>query len=87
MSTVQKEKDSLWTSSTQYDSNIKNVELFYINMVCPYSNAIRQHHTGKVITNKDMSITYLTILDPAIGWFNFFEIPCFDLAEVSKGNN
>ena len=30
---------------------------------------------------------HLAIIDPAIGWFNIFEMPMFDLEEVKIGND
>ena len=29
----------------------------------------------------------MKMTDPTTGWLNIFEVPCFDLAEVARGNN
>ena len=36
---------------------------------------------------KDDSLTCMTMIDPATGWFDIFEIQKFDLDEVMAGND
>ena len=37
--------------------------------------------------HNNASPTCMTIIDPAIGWFNIIEIPTFDLNELALGND
>ena len=34
-----------------------------------------------------LSLTCMTMIDSATGWFKIIEVPCFDIIEVARGNN
>ena len=58
-----------------------------MDLVGLYSKSIRQQQPGSaIIRNKD-SLTCMTIIDPATGWFKIVEIPTFDLDKVTSGND
>ena len=56
-------------------------------MIVPYINSIRQHHTGGTTINNDVSLTCMTMIDPATGWFKMVKFPIFGLDEVAAGND
>ena len=58
----------------------------HINLIGTYTKFIRQQNPGGAIIQKDVSLTYMTIIDTTTGWFEIFKVPLFDLKEVSKGN-
>ena len=87
MSTVQKDKESLWTASTQDNWSIRTMELVQIYLIGPYYKSIRQQQTGGVITKKDVILTYMTKIDPTTGWFKIVEVPWFDLNEAARVNS
>ena len=58
-----------------------------LDLIFPYSNSIIQQHPGGAIMQKYNSLTCMTMMDPATGWLEIFEIPTFDLDEVTAGND
>ena len=66
---------------------LKPWNLVHIDLIGPYPKSIRQQHTGGTIIKKDVRLTYMTMIDPATGWFDIFKVPCFDLNEVARGNS
>ena len=71
-------------------NNIKELQLWdlvHVNLIGPYINSSRQHNPGGAIMQKDYSLTCMTMIDPATGWFDIVEIPSFDLDEVTAGND
>ena len=61
--------------------------MVHVDLIGPYSKSIRQQHPGRTIIFKNASLSCMTILDPTTGWFKIFEIPMFDLDEVTAGND
>ena len=59
----------------------------HVDLIGPYNKSIRQQQTGGAIIRKNYSLTCMTIIDPATGWFEIFEIPTFDIDEVMAGND
>ena len=56
-----------------------------VDLIGPYSKSIRQQQpSGTVIRNNSIP-TCMTMIDPATGWFEIFEIPMFDLEKVTLG--
>ena len=66
---------------------LKKCNSVHIDLIGPYSNSTRQHKTYGMIINKDVRFTCMKMIDPATGWFEIFEVPCFDLNEVARGNS
>ena len=87
MSTVQKDKDSLWTSSNQEYRKTKQWDTVHVELIDTYSNYIRQHQPCVDIVKNNVSLTCMTIIDPATGWFEIFDMPMFDLNEVTCSND
>ena len=68
-------------------SELKPWDTVHVDLIGPYIKSIRQHHPcGNVIRNNS-SLTCMKMIDPATGWFKIFEIPAFDLEEVTLGND
>ena len=65
---------------------LKPWSLVYIYIKYPCANSIRQHYPGGAIIKKDEIPTWMTMIDPTTGWFENFEVLCFDLNDVSRGN-
>ena len=59
----------------------------HVYLVVPYSKSIRKQHPGGTAIRKNASLTCMTMIDPDTGWFEIFEIPTFDLEEVTIGND
>ena len=66
---------------------LKPLDSVHVDLIVPYSKSIRHHNPGGAIIRKDASLTCMTMIDPATGWFKFFDIPTFDLDEVTAGND
>ena len=61
--------------------------MVHVDLIGPYSKYIRKQQPCGTIIRKNDSLTCMTMIDPATGWINIFEIPTFDLEEVTLGNN
>ena len=59
----------------------------HVDLIGPYIKSIRQQQPGGTVIRKNSSITCMTMIDPATGWFNIFEIPMFDPDKVKIGND
>ena len=66
---------------------IKPWDLVHIDLIGPYTKSIRQHHTGGAIIWNNASLTCMTMIEPATGWFEIFKISTFDLGEVASGSD
>ena len=58
-----------------------------VDLIGPYRKSIIQQQPGGTVIGKNASLTCMTMIDPATGWFNIVEIPMFDLEEVALGND
>ena len=47
----------------------------HIYLISPYDKLIIKQHPCGTIIKKDVSLTYIKMIDPATGWFNFFKVP------------
>ena len=45
----------------------------HVDLICPYIKSIRQQHLVGTTTNSDASITYMTMIKPTTGWFEFLK--------------
>ena len=59
----------------------------HIYLIGEYYRLIEQQHPGRTILQKDVILDFMTMVDPAIGWFEIFEIPLFNLDEIARGGN
>ena len=50
-------------------SELKPLDTVYIYLIGPYNKSIRQHQMGVYIIKNNVSITCMTMIDPATGWF------------------
>ena len=59
----------------------------HVDLIGTYRKSIRQQQPGGAIIWKNASMTCMTMIDPATGWFKIFEMPTFNLDEVTASNN
>ena len=79
MSTVQKQKDSLWKTPTQEHSVLKPCNSVHIELIGSYDKYIRQHHPCGATIKSGNSLTFITMIEPSTKLFENFEVPCFNL--------
>ena len=58
-----------------------------VHLIVTYSKYIRQHHTGGTIIKNNVSLTCMMMIEPKTGWLEIFEIPMYNLDEVTGGND
>ena len=68
-------------------SELKPWYLVHIYLIGTYSKYIIQQHSCGSVVWKNVSLTWMRMIDPATGRIKNFEIPMFDLDEVTGGND
>ena len=58
-----------------------------MDLIGPYSNYIRQQNQGGAIIKNNVSLTRISMIYLDTGWFKIFEIPTYDLYEVTGVND
>ena len=58
-----------------------------MDLIGPYSNYIRLYQTGVAIIKNIVSFVCMTMIDPAMGWFEIIEVTTYDFNEVMGSNN
>ena len=86
MSTFQKEKYDLWTSSTYKNAELKPWDLVHVDLISSYNKYRRQHQTGGPIIKNNVSLTCTKMIYLATGWFEMMKILTYDLDEFTGGN-
>ena len=66
---------------------LKPWDKVHVDLIGPYSKYIRQQKPGGTVIQNNTSLTCMTMIDPATGWFDIVKIPTFDLDEVALGND
>ena len=56
----------------------------YVDPIGTYTKSTRKQHPGGAIIKNDGSLTYMKIIDPAMGWFEIFKVPTFYLDKVMR---
>ena len=64
-------------------SELKPWNNVYVDLIGPYSNDIRQLKTGGAIIKNNVSLIWITIIDPATGWFENLKVTMYDLDEAN----
>ena len=59
----------------------------HLDLIGPYSKSIIQQQPGGAIIKNNVSLTYMTIIEPTTGWFEIVEVLKYDLDEVTGGND
>ena len=67
-------------------SEVKPWDMVHVDLICPYSSSIIQHHLGGAIVNNNVSLNSMTMINPATGWIETVEIPIYDIDAI-KGCN
>ena len=57
-----------------------------MDLIVPYSKYIRKQQAGEAIIKKNISLTCMTMIEPATGWFEISEVPMYDIGKVTGGN-
>ena len=71
-------------------NNIAGLKLWdsvHVYLIGTYIKSIRQHKPDGSIINNNVSLTCMTMIKLATGWFEIFEFPTYDLGEVTGGND
>ena len=68
-------------------AELKPWDSVHVDLIGPYSKSIRQQHPGRSVIQNNSSLTYMTMVDPATGWFEIVNIPMFDLEKVTLGKD
>ena len=50
-------------------------------------HSTRKPQSGGATINSDVGITWITMIAFAMDWFKTFEVPTFELNEITSGNN
>ena len=58
-----------------------------MDLIGTYSKYIRQQHLVRAIVKNNVSLTCLTMINPATCWFEIFKVPTYDLDEVTDVND
>ena len=58
----------------------------HTDLIGPYSLTAKQYQPDGTIINKEFSLTCMTFLDPATGWFEIVQVPLFNIDDVKNGN-
>ena len=56
----------------------------HVDLIGPYSLSAKQQQPDGSITDKEFSLTCMTFVDPATGWFEIAEVPTYLLRSDSK---
>ena len=62
-------------------AELKPWDTVHVDLIDLYRNSIIQQQPGGTVVRKNVSLTCMTIIDPATGWFEIVNIPMFDLEE------
>ena len=54
----------------------------HVDLIGPYSKFIRQQQPDGAITNNNVDIACMSIINPTAGWFEILEVPRYDLSEA-----
>ena len=68
-------------------AELKPWDLVHVDLIGPYSKSIIQQQPGYATIWKNVSMTCMTMIDPATDWFKIVEIPTFNLDDVTGGND
>ena len=68
-------------------AELKPWDTVHVDLIGTYSKSIIQQHPVGIIVLNNASLTCMTMIDPATGWFEIVKIPTFDLEEVTIGND
>ena len=61
--------------------------MVHVYLIGTYSKSIRQHQAVDSIIKNNVSLTCMTMTDPALGWFRIIKVPTYDLNDFTGGND
>ena len=56
----------------------------HVDLIGPYSLSAKQQQPDGTILDKEFSLTCMTFVDPATGWFEIVEVPTYNLINSKK---
>ena len=68
-------------------AELKKWDTVHVDLMGPYIKSIRQKYPGGTVIQNNASLTCLTMIDPATGWFEIVDIPTLDPKEVTIVND
>ena len=68
-------------------AELKTWYLVHVDLIGPYRRSIRQQQPGGTVIRTISRLTFMIMIEPAQGWFEFVEITTFNLKEVMEGND
>ena len=63
------------------------LDTVHVDLIGSYSKYIRKQHPGGTIIKNNISLTCMVMINPAIGWFEIFKVPTYDLDDITGINN
>ena len=54
----------------------------YTDLIGPYSITAKQTQPGSEIKEVELQLTAMTMVDPAMGWFEIIEVPYYNIEDV-----
>ena len=61
--------------------------MVHVDLIGLYSKSIIQQQPGGAIIKNNVSLAGMIMIDPAMGWFEIFEVPLYDLHELMGFND
>ena len=68
-------------------AELKPWDLVHVDLIGPNIKSIIQQQTVSAIIRNNVSLTYMTMIEPTTGWFKIVEIPTYYIDEVTGGND
>ena len=68
-------------------AELKQWDLVHVDLIYKYDKSIIKNLQGGSTTNNYVSITCMTMIGSATGWFKIVKFPRFDLDDSAYGNN
>ena len=62
-------------------------ETVHIDLIGPYSVTAKQIQPGGSIKEVELTLTAMTMVDPATGWFEITEVPYYSIEDVKRDEN
>ena len=59
----------------------------HVDLIGPYSMSIRQQQPGGAFINNNVSLNYMTMINPTMSWFEIVKVLTFDLDELAVSND
>ena len=68
-------------------TELKQCYYMHVDLIDSYSKYIIQHQPCVTVIDKNAILNCMTMIDPATGCLEIFEIPAFDVNDLTSGND